>query len=221
MFQLKNYFQEIKIQTQEINLLEKQKEKIYQKENKIQASKRRRSHRSPSFSSRTTFIVKEYNTRSRKKRVDDILNELDDDQDSKGSLKVMFSWARPLQRDIDLMRFPSSDEDDNKDSEEEYFNTKRRRVQYQTKAPYDPKNIPSPDEITDAMLRNVATKLTGKTYDAFKGTSCHQCRQKTKDTKTVCRSGICVGVRGQFCGPCLKGRYGENILEALKDPVSF
>lgn len=47
------------------------------------------------------------------------------------------------------------------------------------------------------------------------------CRQKTLDTKTICRSGSCVGVRGQFCGPCLKNRYGESAEEALKDPVIF
>jgi hypothetical protein len=46
-------------------------------------------------------------------------------------------------------------------------------------------------------------------------------RQKTLDTKTMCRSGNCVGVRGQFCGPCLKNRYGESAEEALKDPVIF
>lgn len=38
--------------------------------------------------------------------------------------------------------------------------------------------------------------------------------------KTVCRSGLCIGVRGQFCGICLKNRYGENVEEALKDAVS-
>lgn len=47
------------------------------------------------------------------------------------------------------------------------------------------------------------------------------CRQKTLDTKTMCRSGSCVGVRGQFCGPCLKNRYGESAEKALKDPVIF
>lgn len=45
-------------------------------------------------------------------------------------------------------------------------------------------------------------------------------RQKTVDTKTVCRSGECVGVRGMFCGPCLKNRYGEDVQEALLNPVS-
>lgn len=54
----------------------------------------------------------------------------------------------------------------------------------------------------------------------FQGSSCHQCRQKTLDTKTVCRSGVCVGAKGQFCGPCLKNRYGEDVRAVLLDPVS-
>lgn len=54
----------------------------------------------------------------------------------------------------------------------------------------------------------------------FQGSSCHQCRQKTLDTKTVCRSGFCVGAKGQFCGPCLKNRYGEDVCTVLLDPVS-
>lgn len=54
----------------------------------------------------------------------------------------------------------------------------------------------------------------------FQGSSCHQCRQKTVDTKTVCRSGFCVGAKGQFCGPCLKNRYGEDVRTVLLDPVS-
>lgn len=51
------------------------------------------------------------------------------------------------------------------------------------------------------------------------GSTCHQCRQKTLDTKTVCRSPDCVGVKGQFCGPCLRNRYGEDVRTALLDPV--
>ena len=51
------------------------------------------------------------------------------------------------------------------------------------------------------------------------GNTCHQCRQKTIDTKTVCRNQSCGGVRGQFCGPCLRNRYGEDVRSALLDPV--
>ena len=57
-----------------------------------------------------------------------------------------------------------------------------------------------------------------KVYKSIKYIICHQCRQKTVDMKTVCRSGYCVGVRGQFCGRCLALRYGEDAREALMDP---
>ncbi|PKU38687.1 hypothetical protein llap_11011 [Limosa lapponica baueri] len=51
------------------------------------------------------------------------------------------------------------------------------------------------------------------------GSTCHQCRQKTIDTKTICRNQGCGGVRGQFCGPCLRNRYGEDVKSALLDPA--
>ena len=38
------------------------------------------------------------------------------------------------------------------------------------------------------------------------------------DMKTICRSGYCVGVRGQFCERCLHLRYREDAREALMDP---
>lgn len=53
------------------------------------------------------------------------------------------------------------------------------------------------------------------------GSTCHQCRQKTIDTKTCCRSEACRGVQGQFCGPCLRNRYGEDVKKALLDPVTY
>lgn len=56
-----------------------------------------------------------------------------------------------------------------------------------------------------------------KTHSA-NGTTCHQCRQKTLDSKTICRSGKCHGLYGQFCAPCLKNRYGEVAQEVILDP---
>ncbi|VDI06737.1 Hypothetical predicted protein [Mytilus galloprovincialis] len=76
----------------------------------------------------------------------------------------------------------------------------------------------SADEITDEDLSRVALFVSDKRYDSFYGTTCHQCRQKTDDMKTICRKGHCYGVRGQFCGPCLRNRYGEDAQGALKDP---
>ena len=64
----------------------------------------------------------------------------------------------------------------------------------------------------------VISSSTKKEYDRHYGTTCHQCRQKTKDTKTVCHNKNCKGVRGQFCAPCLLNRYGEGLVESLRDP---
>ena len=60
-------------------------------------------------------------------------------------------------------------------------------------------------------------RSSDKIYDRVRGTTCHQCRQKTIDTKTICRNKNCRGVRGQFCGPCLLNRYGEDLRESLGD----
>lgn len=61
------------------------------------------------------------------------------------------------------------------------------------------------EDVTDEMIANIARKGTNKVYSEV-GTSCHQCRQKTRDQKTYCRNASCVGVRGQFCGVCLENR---------------
>ncbi|XP_062979953.1 cell division cycle-associated 7-like protein isoform X2 [Elgaria multicarinata webbii] len=74
------------------------------------------------------------------------------------------------------------------------------------------------EDITDEELENVAITVKDKIYDKVLGSTCHQCRQKTIDTKTVCRNEGCGGVRGQFCGPCLRNRYGEDVKSALLDP---
>ncbi|XP_074542905.1 cell division cycle-associated 7-like protein isoform X2 [Halichoeres trimaculatus] len=79
--------------------------------------------------------------------------------------------------------------------------------------------VRSVDDITEEDLENIAYRSKDKIWDKENGSSCHQCRQKTLDTKTVCRSGVCVGVKGQFCGPCLKNRYGEDVREVLLDPT--
>merc|ERR1712113_77832 len=76
-----------------------------------------------------------------------------------------------------------------------------------------------PEDVTEAMLNKVCERFGEKTYNQAIGTTCHQCRQKTTDTKTICRSGNCVGVRGQFCGRCLEIRYGEDVRQALLNPT--
>ncbi|XP_048366889.1 cell division cycle-associated 7-like protein isoform X2 [Sphaerodactylus townsendi] len=74
------------------------------------------------------------------------------------------------------------------------------------------------EDITDEDLENIAITVKDKIYDKVLGSTCHQCRQKTIDTKTICRNDGCGGVRGQFCGPCLRNRYGEDVKSALLDP---
>ncbi|KAK5920814.1 hypothetical protein CgunFtcFv8_024580 [Champsocephalus gunnari] len=74
------------------------------------------------------------------------------------------------------------------------------------------------DEITEAELQGICNNVREKVYNSSTGSTCHQCRQKTIDTKTNCRNPECVGVRGQFCGPCLRNRYGEEVQDALLNP---
>ncbi|XP_018427964.1 PREDICTED: cell division cycle-associated protein 7 [Nanorana parkeri] len=74
------------------------------------------------------------------------------------------------------------------------------------------------EDITEEELDAICLSARGKVYNRATGSTCHQCRQKTIDTKTNCRNPECTGVRGQFCGPCLKNRYGEDVRTALLDP---
>ncbi|XP_057211119.1 cell division cycle-associated 7-like protein [Triplophysa rosa] len=76
-----------------------------------------------------------------------------------------------------------------------------------------------PEDITQEELDNVADRAKDKILDKENGSTCHQCRQKTLDSKTECRGLYCQGVKGQFCGPCLRNRYGEDVREALLDPT--
>ncbi|XP_054643447.1 cell division cycle-associated protein 7a [Dunckerocampus dactyliophorus] len=74
------------------------------------------------------------------------------------------------------------------------------------------------DEVTEEELQCICDNVREKVYHTVHGSTCHQCRQKTIDTKTNCRNPECVGVRGQFCGPCLRNRYGEEVRDALLNP---
>ncbi|TNN58970.1 Cell division cycle-associated protein 7 [Liparis tanakae] len=74
------------------------------------------------------------------------------------------------------------------------------------------------DDISEAELQSICGNVRDKVYNRATGSTCHQCRQKTTDTKTNCRNPECVGVRGQFCGPCLRNRYGEEVRDALLNP---
>lgn len=174
-----------------------------------------------------------YNTRSRAQKASNGTishDETDDEEDNRRTkrssrLKVLFPWAKPAQRYIDMMKVVcdvDEEQEEETDSDSSYEDNKyRKRKNYKVKATFNSANALSVDEITQEMLDNIADKFSSKIYCKVGGTSCHQCRQKTLDTKTICRSGHCIGVRGQFCGPCLRLRYGEDAVDALKDPVSF
>ncbi|XP_077581889.1 cell division cycle-associated protein 7-like isoform X1 [Stigmatopora nigra] len=81
-----------------------------------------------------------------------------------------------------------------------------------------PHTIRPVEDITEIELQSVADGMTEKVYNSVTGSTCHQCRQKTVDTKTCCRNEACRGIQGQFCGPCLTKRYGEDVKKALLDP---
>ncbi|XP_036387669.1 cell division cycle-associated protein 7-like [Megalops cyprinoides] len=74
------------------------------------------------------------------------------------------------------------------------------------------------EDITEEEIELVADSMVDKVYNSVTGSTCHQCRQKTVDTKTCCRNEGCRGIQGQFCGPCLRNRYGEDVRKALLDP---
>ncbi|XP_076603212.1 cell division cycle-associated protein 7a [Chaetodon auriga] len=99
---------------------------------------------------------------------------------------------------------------------EEYDEAPRRRCFNGSKA--IPHVVRPVDDITESELQNICLNVREKVYNSSTGSTCHQCRQKTIDTKTNCRNPECVGVRGQFCGPCLRNRYGEDVRDALLNP---
>lgn len=110
--------------------------------------------------------------------------------------------------------------EENSDYEEDDEEPERKRISHPKRWAVDPNvDVLMPEDVTPKMLANISYSSTGKTYDTARGTTCHQCRQKTIDQKTVCRSGDCSGVRGMFCGRCLQNRYGEEAEAALMNPT--
>uniref|UniRef100_A0A672FND2 Zinc-finger domain-containing protein n=1 Tax=Salarias fasciatus TaxID=181472 RepID=A0A672FND2_SALFA len=112
--------------------------------------------------------------------------------------------SNPLEAEVELIKF----------------------LMFQVRAPQR-RNTPRPnqsrphvvrrvEDVTEEELQLVADNMTDKVYNS--GSTCHQCRQKTVDTKTCCRSEDCRGIQGHFCGPCLRNRYGEDVRTVLLDP---
>ncbi|XP_068602550.1 cell division cycle-associated protein 7a [Brachionichthys hirsutus] len=100
---------------------------------------------------------------------------------------------------------------------EEYDEPPRRRSLIGSKA--IPHVVRPVEDVSESELQNICYNVRDKVYSGSAGTTCHQCRQKTIDSKTGCRNPECAGVRGQFCGPCLRNRYGEEVRDALLDPA--
>ena len=88
------------------------------------------------------------------------------------------------------------DEDDDYSTDEEYEELPpKKRRSMPGRWMYDPNAEPmKAEDVTQDMLDNVADYVSQKVYGQT-GTTCHQCRQKTLDQKTICRSGNCAGVR--------------------------
>uniref|UniRef100_A0A2K6C838 Cell division cycle associated 7 n=1 Tax=Macaca nemestrina TaxID=9545 RepID=A0A2K6C838_MACNE len=57
------------------------------------------------------------------------------------------------------------------------------------------------EEITEEELENICSNSREKIYNRSLGSTCHQCRQKTIDTKTNCRNPDCWGVRASSAAP--------------------
>merc|ERR1719500_582789 len=113
-----------------------------------------------------------------------------------------------------------AEERDDYDSDDYQAYEDRTRKRAPRPGQIDPnEDVLMPEDVTEAMLNKVCERFGEKVYNQTIGTTCHQCRQKTTDTKTICRSGSCAGVRGQFCGRCIEIRYGEDCKEALLNPT--
>ncbi|XP_075036723.1 cell division cycle-associated protein 7 [Mixophyes fleayi] len=138
--------------------------------------------------------------------------------------------SRPNTRSRALIDGPPSPGLEDEEEDDRYYLVKKRkledefdddnyvpRVRRQSSMTL-PHIIRPVDDITEEELEGICMNAREKVYNRATGSTCHQCRQKTIDTKTNCRNPECMGVRGQFCGPCLKNRYGEDVKAALLDP---
>jgi len=133
-------------------------------------------------------------------------------QDKKETLGTI-EWDNP---EADKRKRLAEEDSDYEDEDQ----PQRKRRCHPNRWAVDPNaEVLMPDQVTPKMLANISYSSTGKVYNTSTGTTCHQCRQKTTDQKTVCRSGQCSGVRGMFCGRCLQNRYGEEATEALMNPT--
>ncbi|XP_062434451.1 cell division cycle-associated protein 7 isoform X1 [Rhea pennata] len=141
--------------------------------------------------------------------------------------------SRPHTRSRSLIEGPPTPlPEDDDDDDDQYILVRRRKMsdeylEHEAQTPRRghrgamalPHIVRPVEEITEEELNNICGSARDKVYNRAMGSTCHQCRQKTIDTKTNCRNPDCIGVRGQFCGPCLRNRYGEDVRTALLDPT--
>ncbi|XP_019713203.1 cell division cycle-associated protein 7a isoform X2 [Hippocampus comes] len=135
--------------------------------------------------------------------------------------------SRPHTRSRTLVDGPPSPTPEEEETEDKFSLVRRSRYYEVVDEPVRQRSCNGPkafphvvrpvDEVTEYELERICDNVREKVYNSVTGTTCHQCRQKTTDTKTNCRNPECVGVRGQFCGPCLRNRYGEEVRDALLD----
>ncbi|XP_063789516.1 cell division cycle-associated protein 7 isoform X2 [Pseudophryne corroboree] len=138
--------------------------------------------------------------------------------------------SRPHTRSRSMVDCPPSPSLEDEEDDDRYYLVRKRKMMDEYDEDYYvprvrrqssmtlPHIIRPVEDITEEELDAICVIGSDKVYNRATGTTCHQCRQKTIDTKTNCRNPECMGVRGQFCGPCLKNRYGEEVRTALLDP---
>lgn len=69
------------------------------------------------------------------------------------------------------------------------------------------------------MNKKMMNTNGSRVYDSLNGTTCHQCRQKTMDPKSICvNSNVEPSGKHKYCRTCLKNRYHEDLDEILKNP---
>ncbi|KAG8432456.1 hypothetical protein GDO86_016918 [Hymenochirus boettgeri] len=138
--------------------------------------------------------------------------------------------SRPHTRSLSQTEGPPTQslDDDDKEEDDLYYLVRKRKLEIDEdeyvyrrsrQSTHTLPHVVRPvEEITQEELNAISVNASDKVYNRVTGSTCHQCRQKTIDTKTNCRNAECIGVRGQFCGPCLRNRYGEEVKAALLDP---
>ncbi|KAL0593778.1 Cell division cycle-associated protein 7 [Plecturocebus cupreus] len=60
------------------------------------------------------------------------------------------------------------------------------------------------EEITEEGLENICSNSREKIHNRSLGSSCHQCRQKTIDTKTNCRNPDCWALEDSSVAPAFE-----------------